>query len=135
MSERAGADDEVADWVTAHETLLRLARERSELEGREGRALLWAMRAGVHVHLGYGSFVEYVERLFGYSPRTTMDKLRTAEALEALPELDRALTAGELSWSAARELARIATPETERDWLDASKGTNRARHRAARRRP
>ena len=122
MSERAGADDEVADWAKAHEALLRLARERSELEGREGRALLWAMRAGVHVHLGYGSFVEYVERLFGYSPRTTMDKLRTAEALEALPELDHALTAGELSWSAARELARIATPETERDWLDASKG-------------
>ena len=101
MSERAGVDGEVADWATAHEALLQLARERGELEGREGRALLLAMRAGVHVHLGYGSFVEYVERLFGHSPRTTLDKLRTAEALEALPELDHALTEGELSWSAA----------------------------------
>jgi hypothetical protein len=30
--------------------------------------------------------------------------------------------AGELTWSAARELARVATAETKRDWLDASKG-------------
>src|SRR5687768_12046071 len=92
MSERE-CDDGVADWANAHEALLQLARERSELEGREGRALLRARRSGVHVHLGYGSFVEYVERLFGYSPRTTLEKLRTAEALEALPELDHALTA------------------------------------------
>jgi hypothetical protein len=72
--------------------------------------------------LGYGSFGEYVERLFGYSPRTTYDKLRTAEALETLPELDHALTKGELTWSAARELARVVTPETAGDWLAASKG-------------
>ena len=135
MSEREGANEEVADWTKAHEALLQLARERSELEGREGRALLRAMRAGVHAHLGYGSFVEYVERLFGHSPRSTMDKLRTAEALEALPELDHALTEGELTWSAARKLARVATAETERDWLDAAKGRTGARHRAARRRP
>ena len=78
MTKRQDIDDEAADWTKAHEALLLLARERSELEGREGRALLLAMRAGVHEHLGYGSFVEYVERLFGHSPRTTMDKLRTA---------------------------------------------------------
>jgi hypothetical protein len=122
MLERKGADDAVADWTKAHETLLRLARERTELEGREGSALLLAMRARVHAHLGYGSFVEYVERLFGHSPRTTMDKLRTAEALETLPELEHALAQGELTWSATRELARIATPTTEREWLAASKG-------------
>ena len=97
MSEREFDDDEVDDWTKAHESLLQLARERSELEGREGRALLRAVRSGVHVHLGYGSFVEYVERLFGYSPRTTMDKVRTAKALEELPVLDRALAAGELT--------------------------------------
>ena len=67
--------------MKAHDELMQLARERGELEGREGKALLWAMRAGVHERLGYGSFVEYVERLFGHAPRTTLDKLRTAEAL------------------------------------------------------
>jgi hypothetical protein len=112
----------VSQWVTAHEELTLLARRRAELDGLEGPALLRALRAGVHRHLGLGSFAEYVERLFGYSRRTLDDKLRAAEALEELPELTRALREGTVSWSAVRELARVATPETERQWLAAAKG-------------
>src|SRR5687768_3172185 len=112
----------VGHWVTAHEELMALARRRSELDGLEGPALLRALRAGVHRHLALGSFAEYVERLFGYSRRTLEDKLRTAEALEALPELTRSLREGAVSWSAVRELARVATPETESEWLDAARG-------------
>jgi hypothetical protein len=66
--------------------------------------------------------VEYVERLFGYSPRWTLEKLRVAEALEGLPGLGHALDAGALSWSAARELTRVALPETESEWLEATAG-------------
>jgi hypothetical protein len=112
----------VGQWVAAHEELTLLARRRAELDGLEGPALLRALRAGVHRHLGFGSFAEYVERLFGYSRRTLDDKLRTAEALEELPELTRSLRDGVVSWSAVRELARVATAETERDWLDAARG-------------
>jgi hypothetical protein len=108
--------------VAAHEELTMLARRRAELDGLEGPALLRALRAGVHRHLGLGSFAEYVERLFGYSRRTLDDKLRTAEALEELPALTRSLSEGAVSWSTVRELARVATPETEREWLDAAKG-------------
>jgi hypothetical protein len=112
----------VSQWVTAHEELTLLARRRAELDGLEGPALLRALRAGVHRHLGLGSFAEYVERLFGYSRRTLDDKLRTAEALEDLPELARSLREGTLSWSAVRELARVATAETELEWLEAARG-------------
>lgn len=122
MQEREHATKEMGDWLKAHQALLQMARERSALEGREGQGLLCALRSNVHLHLGYGSFVEYVERLFGFAPRTTLDKLRTAEALERLPELARALASGEARWSAVRELARVATAETEREWLEASKG-------------
>jgi hypothetical protein len=108
--------------VAAHEELMLLARRRAELDGLEAPALLRAWRAGVHRHLGLGSFAEYVERLFGYSRRTLDDKLRTAEALEELPELTRSLSEGVVSWSAVRELARVATPETECEWLDAATG-------------
>jgi len=111
----------VGQWVAAHEELTKLARRRSELDGLEGLALLRALRAGVHRHLGLASFAEYVQRLFGYSRRTLDDKLRTAEALEGLPELTRSLGEGAVSWSAVRELARVATPETEREWLDATR--------------
>lgn len=110
------------EWVRAHEALIGIARERGELDLREGGALLWALRSGVHVHLGHGSFFEYVGRFLGYGRRTIEDKLRTAEALESLPELSRALSNGECNESAARELARVATPETERVWLEAARG-------------
>jgi hypothetical protein len=76
----------------------------------------------VHVYLGHGSFAEYVERVFGYKPRTTHEKLRVAEALERLPELARALDAGDIGWCALRELTRVVVPQTQRAWLDAARG-------------
>jgi hypothetical protein len=108
--------------VIAHEALSRLARERAAADAEEGRWFLAALRSGTHVHLGFGSFAEYVERLFGYKPRSTQEKLRVAEALEQLPSTARALERGALSWSAARELTRVAVAETEHEWLGAAQG-------------
>jgi 5-methylcytosine-specific restriction endonuclease McrA len=109
-------------WQVAHETLSRLARQRAAADAEEGRWLLAAQRAAVHVHLGFGSFSEYVGRLFGYQPRSLQEKLRVAEALEGLPAVALALSSGELSWSAVRELTRVALPETEGEWLDFARG-------------
>jgi hypothetical protein len=69
-----------------------------------------------------GSFVEYVERMFGYKPRSTREKLRVAEALEGLPLLRDALEQGRTTWSAARELTRVVVAETEAEWLELSVG-------------
>jgi hypothetical protein len=113
---------EKSEWVRAHEALSRLARERAAADAEEGRWLLAALRSAAHVHLGYGSFVEYVERLFGYKPRSTQEKLRVAEALEELPAVAEALETGGLNWSAARELTRVAVAQTERDWLAFARG-------------
>ena len=119
-----GARDGAAerDWLRAHAALTRLARERAAADAEEGRWLLLAWRSGVHVHLGHGSFVEYVERLLGYSPRATREKLRVAQALEHLPRCAQALEQGALSWCAVRELTRVATAETEAAWLMAAHG-------------
>ena len=109
-------------WLEAHEALSRLAQERASADAEEGRWLLAARRSAAHVHLGYGSFGEYIERLFGYQRRTTQEKLRVAEALEDLPLTECALADGRISWSAVRELARVAMPETEGEWLQAASG-------------
>jgi hypothetical protein len=109
-------------WRRAHEELVRLSTKRAGLDFEEGRWLVRAFRSGAHLELGYGSFHEYIERLFGYGPRFTQEKLRVAEALEALPETAEALKAGALSWSAVRELTRAAVPDTEREWLGAARG-------------
>jgi hypothetical protein len=113
---------EIADWKRAHTELVRLAALRASLDWDEGRSLLSALRFGAHLKLGFGSYFEYVERLFGYRPRFTQEKLRVAEALEELPELDRALRDGELCWSAVRELTRVATLTTEQSWIDVARG-------------
>jgi HNH endonuclease len=119
-SVRDGATER--DWLRAHAALTRLARERAAADAEEGRWLLVALRSGVHLRLGHGSFAEYVERLLGYSPRVTREKLRVAEALERLPRSARALEQGALSWCAARELTRVATADTEVAWLESARG-------------
>jgi hypothetical protein len=101
------------DWRCAHEELSEIAKTRARLDWREGKALLFAVRAGAHVMLGFATFAEYIERLFGYRPRWTSERLRVAEALEVLPEVDQALRDGAVSWSAVREVTRVAVPENE----------------------
>src|SRR5688572_5676107 len=113
---------ECADWMLAHEALSRLAKARAQVEFEEGKWLICALHAATHVRLGFGSFAEYIDRLFGYSPRTTQEKLRVAEALEELPRTSEALESGALNWSAVRELTRVATVETEEEWLAIAKG-------------
>jgi len=109
-------------WIQIHEGLLELAAQQAELDYEQGVLLLSALREGVPEKLGYGSMVEYSERIFGYRPRQTGERLRVAEALEELPELAMALRIGKVCWSAIRELSRVAVAETEREWLQAAEG-------------
>jgi hypothetical protein len=121
---RDDARDEGAqtDWQEAHAALVRLARSRAGLDFDEGVWLLVALRSEAHLRLGYGSFVEYAERIFGYAPRLTQEKLRVADSLESLPELAQALRDGAASWSSLRELTRVATCDTEHAWLERARG-------------
>jgi hypothetical protein len=115
-------EQEASTWMRAHQALSRLARERAAADAEEGRWLLAALRSATHAHLGFGSFSEYIERSFGYKPRSTQEKLRVAEALEEPPLLTRALEQGTVRWSAVRELTRAAVPENEREWLAMAEG-------------
>ena len=110
------------EWVLAHEALPKLRLQRAGLDAEEGKWMLRAFRAATHLRFAYASFAEYIERLFGLGRRTTEEKLRVAEALEQLPELEQALCSGALNWSAVRELSRVAVAETEREWIAAARG-------------
>jgi hypothetical protein len=121
VSEIGAEERESSAWLRAHAALLKLAKRRAGLDFDEGLWLLAALRCRAHAQLGYGSHAEYAERLFGYSPRLTSEKLRVAEALEDLPDLAGELREGKLSFSAVRELTRVATRSTERAWLEAAR--------------
>jgi len=110
----------VLGWMAIHEKLGRLAKDRALFEAELGRSLLLGEREAVHRHLGFATYAEYLERLFGFSPREVKERLRVARALEELPLTGDALETGRLCWSAARELTRVATPGTEGAWLSAA---------------
>jgi len=105
-------------WREAHDRLVGIAKRRAGLDVEEARWLLIARREQVHVPLGFGSFLEYLERTLGYRPRTAIERLRVAEELEKLPATRELLARGGISYSAVREMSRVAEPETERAWLD-----------------
>ncbi len=102
--------------------LVTIARRRAELDAREARYLRDAERIQIWRHFGFPTLLAYLEDRLGYGPRTAMDRLRVARALAELPELEQALATGELTHSAVRELTRVATAATEREWIDEVRG-------------
>ncbi|MBL8622825.1 MAG: HNH endonuclease [Myxococcales bacterium] len=108
------------DWREVDRTLRGLARRRAALDVEEAAWLRRARTLGVHRELGFATFFEYVERVLGYAPGAARERLRVADALEALPKLQAAMTAGDIAYSAARELTRVATVDTEAAWLAAA---------------
>ena len=109
-------------WKRVHAELTRLARSKGAYDAEEARWLIEGKRVRVHEPLGYGTFLSYLEHVFGYGPRLASERLRVAEALAQLPAMASALAEGELCWSAVRELTRVAVPATEAEWIAAAQG-------------
>jgi hypothetical protein len=112
------------EWQRVDRELVAIARKRGELDAAEARCLREAERLQLWRHLGLPSMLAYLEERLGYAPRTAFDRLRVARALGALPELEKVLENGDVSYSAARELSRVATGETEHDWIAKIAGKN-----------
>ena len=107
-----------------HRTLRRIVKARGALDAQEAAALREAQQLHLWRRYGYSSLLEYMELEMGYTPRAAMERLRVAQAIEELPQIAEALTQGDLSFSGARELTRVATPETEQQWLEAAADKN-----------
>ncbi len=94
------------------------------LDRDEAMLLCEAARHEVWRRVGNASLFEYLEDVLGYGPKTARERIRIAAALGEMPELADALASGELSYSAVRELTRVAVRDTEREWIDAVQGKN-----------
>src|SRR5262245_6973504 len=110
------------EWRTLHERLRGIAKRRAALDAEEARCLREARDMKLWRHLGYAHMNEYLERELGYAPQVGIERLRIAHALATLPRIEARLTDGGLPYSAVRELTRIATADTEQDWLDKARG-------------
>jgi hypothetical protein len=103
-----------------HRTLKRIVKARGALDAQECAALREAQKLMLWRSYGCASFVEYLEREMGYTQRAAIERLRVAKAIEEVPELGEAMNQGDLSFSGARELARVVTPETQNEWIAAA---------------
>ncbi|MBI2894277.1 MAG: hypothetical protein HYY06_12060 [Deltaproteobacteria bacterium] len=116
------AETEQPLWMQIDQWGRLLARRQGEMTLEVCEWLLAARAEGVHGAFGHASFAEYAERRLGIEPHTLSEKLRVAHALRRLPLLREELGAGRRHYSAVRELSRVAVPETEKEWLEATAG-------------
>jgi 5-methylcytosine-specific restriction endonuclease McrA len=109
-------------WRDLDRQLRSIAKRRAALDAEELALIREAVRVQLWRPLAMTSMREYLERRMGYGPQVAAERLRVAEALDALPAIEAALETGELSYSAVRELTRIATRATEEAWVAACRG-------------
>jgi hypothetical protein len=107
-----------------HRTLKRIVKARARLDLHECAMLREAQKLVIWRAYGCASFVEYMTREMGYTERAAIERLRVAKAIEEVPALGEALNQGDLSFSGARELARVVTNETQEEWIAAALDKN-----------
>jgi hypothetical protein len=69
---------------------------------------------------GFVSLAAWLAWRIDISPVAAREHVRVARALGELRRIDAAFAAGKLSYSKVRAITRVATPETEQDFLDVS---------------
>lgn len=96
-------------------------------------AVLWfaeVQRRALYREFGCASLEIYATASLGFSQNRYWQFKRLADDLERLPVLKEAVATGELGWTKAQQVARVATPETQQEWV--AKATTTGRRELAR---
>jgi hypothetical protein len=110
------------DAKSVHAELVSIARERDRHQTRQARLLVQAEQLEIWRDFACAHIYDYLERYCDLQPRTAREYIRVARALAALPLMQAKLDDEDVRYSAVRELTRIATPETEAEWLRETSG-------------
>jgi HNH endonuclease len=113
-----------ADYREIDRTLRAIAKRQRGSDAEEMTVLCIVARRRVWRELGRATLLEYVEDVFGYGPKVAHERIRVALAIDELTDLHEALATGEISYSALRELTRVATAATQQEWLASARGKN-----------
>jgi Domain of unknown function (DUF222) len=106
-------------WMELHAALQGIGVKRAKLDARELELLLEAEETRLFRRLGHPTMAAYMVAELECARHTANEKLRVAHELIDLPEIARRFRAGALSWTKVRELTRVATADTEDEWLEA----------------
>ncbi len=114
--------------LPARQVHARFAETLREPERVQRNLVLWfadLVRRRLYVELGYTSIYAYSSERHGFSKSRCAQLLRVVGSLEELPELRRSVAAGEMPWTKAREVVKVATRETEGAWVREAKRVGR----------
>ena len=108
-----------------HAMLVELGKGRLASDARLAHWVARGARVGVHRLVAMGSLVDYLVEVVGMDEHTAQEWKRVGTALGTLPILASAMDRGEVRFSAAKEVTRVATPETDREWTEAARQSYR----------
>jgi hypothetical protein len=67
---------------------------------------------------GFSSIYDFADKLMEMDRRKVQSLLRIARCLEELPAIAAAFDSGEVGWTKVREITKVATKESEKEWLE-----------------
>ena len=101
-----------------HQRLLDARRDHRQAEHTLAHLLAELANGELYLELGYLGYPSYAEEVLDLTHRQSRDLLHLGRALPDLPVLDRAFANGDLGWTKAREVVKVATPQTEAAWVE-----------------
>ena len=103
-----------------HNALVRSRRDERRIDHAIGRLLYEMDSKRLFEALGCARIEEYAETRLGLTRKVAAEMRALGARLAVLPVIDAAMKAGDVGWTKAREICRVAVPETEAAWLDAA---------------
>ena len=119
-----GGDDELRKLG---ERIAELAARINSAEARMMTLIAEFDRRGGWKDGGYSSCAEWLAWRIGTKIGTARERVRTARALERLPQTADALKHGTISYAKVRALTRVATPEREAELLEFARAGSAAK--------
>ena len=114
--------------LPAAEVETRLVAALRDLDAARKNAVIWfgeILNRKLYLELGCSSIYHYAHDRLGFSRARTAYFLRLCRSFEQLPALRESVASGAVPWTKAREIVKVATPETERFWVDQARTTGR----------
>lgn len=109
----------------AHSSLL---SSIAAMDSAKHNAVLWfadILARKLYRELGYSSMQQYSTEALSFSRTRFFDFNQLAQKLDQLPAVKAQVASGELGYTKARELIKVASPQTEDQWLKAASELSR----------
>ena len=124
---RAAGDDDDDELRKLGERIAELAARINSAEARMMTLIAEFDRRGGWKDGGYSSCAEWLAWRIGTKIGTARERVRTARALERLPQTADALKHGTISYAKVRALTRVATPQREAELLEFARAGSAAK--------